>query len=228
MQVKAFKETVAWMIWSLLNNLSCLLNIPYWVHHTTAKHFAVLQTLDKPCFVYSKVRVNYPAETEGDRGRRARRKQKEAASYVNQFPALNTSLEVKQIFCIKIHCFSVCISAHGRKNGYTWTLNYIFSIGKKQTAEEVCAVPQYSHTPMLHSTLTDCSSNKRSSNSQHCFVDTVQKVYLDLYHRWVPWYSSTADESELTMEKSNVLFLWPSLVNKIFESHRREYSIVNE
>lgn len=141
MQVKAFNETVTWMIWSLLNNLSCLLNIPYWVHHTTAKHFAVLQTLDKPCFVYSKVRVNYPAETEGDRGRRARRKQKEAASYVNQFPALNTSLEVKQIFCIKIHCFSVCISARGCKNGYTWSLNYIFSIGKSKQQKKYVQSP---------------------------------------------------------------------------------------
>lgn len=188
------------------------------------------QTLDKLYFVYCKVRVNYPAETEGNGERRAaRRRQKEAASFVNQFPALNISLEVKQIFCVKIHCFSICISAHGHKNDSTWTLSYIFSIEKKkQTSENVYAIPHHPYTPMLHSALTDCSSNKHSSNSQHCFVDTVQKVYLDLYKRWAQWYNSTTDKPEFTTEKSNVLLLWTSLVNKIFKSHKREYPIVNK
>lgn len=90
-------------------------------HHSKALCIlsTISQTLDKLYYVYSKVRVNYPAETEGDGERRARRRQKEAASFVNQFPALNTSLEVKQIFCVKIHCFSICISAHGHKKDST-------------------------------------------------------------------------------------------------------------
>lgn len=61
------------------------------------------------------------------------------------------------------------------------------------------------------------------SNRWHCFTGTVQKLYLHPYKPWAEWYSFTTEKSELTTEKHYVLFLWTSVIEKIFKSHKRDY-----